>query len=1074
MGNNSVPGSDGFLAKALKAAFLGSSDYVFIKDTQLVYRAASDSVAELVGLPSADALTGKTDTDIFPEVLAKKYIADDRELLATGVPICGITERLPDVDGAEHWTQTWKRPLYDDSGKIIGLYGTSRDVTSTVRLEEEAKNFRLYERLIKNIPGGVGIMHFQDGVFYLDYANEGCFRAHHFGMEYGRRFFGSRVMEGIYPPDRQLFFDEYERVLGKNDAQGSVTYRVVGEDGGLHWACVRFRPAYQEDGIQYYYASFTDLDEQKQAEASLRDSQDTLKDAINNSKVQYFTYFPDRHRIEIYALNNHYSQLNTVWDNYPDSFLEQARPNKKDESAYRDMVRQIDDGADQASCTVQMLYNGVYLWLKIIMTAVRDETGRTVKAQAYSMDVTAQKNAEERLRRERVRIKTLEGDVFEAYSINVTRNTQIDLQTADTALMVTPVRDEVVRQALAVAPPIGDPDSETRQVMLHVANLIPDEKDRALYLATFCGQGLRSAISSGKYETSIRYRRLINGAVRWVSCSAEVLPDPESGDMIAFFYTRDINDQVIYEKISNQIIGRNYETVSFYDVQTGNFFIKSTKDPLDASFNGIRFETALKAMADQAILPAERDEVLKKFSIPTIKNALAKRESYVVYYTKNEHSETLPGRPFKRMRDDVFYLDENRDVIVFLLTDVTEIFEQERENREKLVRALQTAEKANRAKSEFLSRISHDIRTPMNVINSRTDFAFDDLNDPDKLREDLEDIRASSTFLLSLINDILDISKIDSGTIELHPEPYTLSDYIGTMKGIFQPMCAQKNISLEIIDRGSAGTILVDRVRLNQITLNLLSNAVKYTPAGGAIVCSTGSGRLPGGKIRCTLEIKDNGVGMSKDFQKVMFDPFTREYAAAGPLLTEQGTGLGLAIVKRIVDIMGGSITVKSEAGRGTVITVSFICPEAEPPEAQSGSSPDEAEDDSPLRGTVLVAEDHPMNAEIAQRLLESFGLKVVRAENGAKAAELFSKSAPGEFAAVLMDIQMPVMNGYRASAKIRSLKRPDAKTIPIIAMTADAYSEDVDKCFKAGMDAHVPKPIDAKLLRRTLRRLCS
>jgi CheY-like chemotaxis protein len=171
---------------------------------------------------------------------------------------------------------------------------------------------------------------------------------------------------------------------------------------------------------------------------------------------------------------------------------------------------------------------------------------------------------------------------------------------------------------------------------------------------------------------------------------------------------------------------------------------------------------------------------------------------------------------------------------------------------------------------------------------------------------------------------------------------------------------------------------------------------------------------------------------------------------------------------------MGGTINVKSEAGRGTVITVSFICPEAEPPEAQSGSSPDEAEDDSPLRGTVLVAEDHPMNAEIAQRLLESFGLKVVRAENGAKAAELFSKSAPGEFAAVLMDIQMPVMNGYRASAKIRSLKRPDAKTIPIIAMTADAYSEDVDKCFKAGMDAHVPKPIDAKLLRRTLRRLCS
>jgi CheY-like chemotaxis protein/anti-sigma regulatory factor (Ser/Thr protein kinase) len=292
---------------------------------------------------------------------------------------------------------------------------------------------------------------------------------------------------------------------------------------------------------------------------------------------------------------------------------------------------------------------------------------------------------------------------------------------------------------------------------------------------------------------------------------------------------------------------------------------------------------------------------------------------------------------------------------------------------------------------------------------------------------------------------------------------------------MFEPLCRKKSIAFSVESRLCGGVIMADRIRLNQISLNLLSNAVKYTPEGGAVSCITRSRRTPGGRIGLDIEVRDTGIGMSEDFQKRMFDEFTQENSETGKNLGESGTGLGLAIVRRIVDLMGGKISVKSAPGRGTDITVSLEFPEAAPgapakiPRAadrQSGGAPRAA------GGKVLVAEDYPMNAEIAVRLLESFGYRTQTVENGAAAAAAFSASAPGEFAAILMDIQMPVMNGYEASRFIRDMMRPDAASVPIIAMTADAYAEDVERCLAAGMNAHAAKPLDPEKLRATLEGL--
>ena len=386
------------------------------------------------------------------------------------------------------------------------------------------------------------------------------------------------------------------------------------------------------------------------------------------------------------------------------------------------------------------------------------------------------------------------------------------------------------------------------------------------------------------------------------------------------------------------------------------------------------------------------------------------------------------------------------------------------------------ATEASNAKTVFLSRISHDIRTPMNVIISKTNFAIEDTDKKDLLKKDLEDIKTSSNFLLSLINDILDLSKIESGTMELHPEAYGYEEYLSNMRGIFEPLCCQKGLRFRVVDNGASGVIYADKLRINQIALNLLSNAVKYTPKGGSVTLETGSIKLPDGKMNITIRVIDNGIGMSAEFQKRMFEPFTREAAPTSPLLTEQGTGLGLSIVKRITDIMGGTIKVVSTLGKGTDITVNFCCEEAaceNTGENTDANTKKKKYYTNKLNGKDLVAEDYTINAGIAKRILTGFGLRVVHAENGAKAAAYFEKSAVGEYTAILMDIQMPVMNGYEATRKIRSLSRADAKTIPIIAMTADAYSEDVEKCMKTGMNGHVAKPIDSRLLRSMMYEIC-
>ena len=386
--------------------------------------------------------------------------------------------------------------------------------------------------------------------------------------------------------------------------------------------------------------------------------------------------------------------------------------------------------------------------------------------------------------------------------------------------------------------------------------------------------------------------------------------------------------------------------------------------------------------------------------------------------------------------------------------------------------ALEIAEKASKAKTDFLSNMSHDIRTPMNAIIGITTLMKNELHQPEKLAEHLGKLESSGQLLLGIINDILDMSRIESGKTTLNVEKMNLPQQIRQLDSIIRQQAGQRRQTFTVNTHLQHENVLADPNRLNQVLMNILSNAVKYTPKGGHIRLEVEE--LPRNEhfARYRFVVQDDGIGMSEEFQKTLFDPFTREEKSGTNKV--QGTGLGMAITKSIVDLMGGTIHVESTTGKGTRFEVVLEFPiDAEADTVQEAQVlPEEAEETSPLSGMkFLCAEDNAINAEILEMLLEANGASCTICSNGQEIVDAFASVKPGEYDMILMDVQMPVMDGLEATRRIRSSENPLGKTIPILAMTANAFLEDMQKSREAGMDEHLSKPVDISALEQTVKR---
>ena len=503
-------------------------------------------------------------------------------------------------------------------------------------------------------------------------------------------------------------------------------------------------------------------------------------------------------------------------------------------------------------------------------------------------------------------------------------------------------------------------------------------------------------------------------------------------------------------------------------------------------------------VADEGIVVASNDESLlgQNTADNEVVQAMKKHtDSQHIYHLKNEGSGCygimLKQRDYyiyAYLPDTEVFHDLPLSVagVIFLYFLMFSIFwfwtyrtkrahqklEQEKDEKYKaeLLIAAKKAEAANEAKTEFLQRMSHDIRTPINGIRGMVNMADHYADDMEKQTEYRTKVKEASNLLLELVNDVLDMSKLESGEVVLEESPFNLSSIFREVFNVIEQMAAEQNIRIvwekkEIIHRDLIGSPMY----VKRVMMNILSNAVKYNRENGQIYisCREISSEQPEMTIM-EFVCRDTGIGMTDEFQKHIFEPFAQEHTGSRTKFT--GTGLGMPITKKLVEKMGGTVTFESEKGVGTtfVIRVPFkIDLDADKREEQTDAS------EKSIKGLhILLAEDNELNMEITEFVLQNEGADLTKAWDGQEAVELFRNSEPGEFDVILMDIMMPVMDGYEAAKMIRFLDREDAKEIPIIAMTANAFTEDRIKAKAAGMDEHVAKPVDVELLIKVIHKL--
>ena len=819
-----------------------------------------------------------------------------------------------------------------------------------------------------------------------------------------------------------------------------------------------------------------DADKMQQIRQKLKERDLFFEDILRHSDILHFAYYPDQHRYVAEIMPYRVRMIPKAMDDYPESFMKLVRLSETDNEAYRAMVAAIDSGEPEAECVVFMNSELQSGWYRIHLSNVPQPAGGQRKAVGNVYNVDRFKELERAVIEERLRLESLQSEYMFTACFNITKDIVIEVHTSESVALASYWNPRIFNEAIAWEPGLATQSQNTLAVLLSAAEQIPSSAQRARLIQTFSCDGILRLFRQGKREATLEYQRRTEGQLVWVRTHLVLRFEPETGDMLAFFYTKDIDEEKQSKQIIRLTVEESYDFIALVHPlrKTASLWRISSDDEAYAGEWMQKPETdyaqGIRHSISSYVVPEDQDKLAKQIALPTLVAELSDQDVYSLSYDRH-----LPDGRIQRKQLNYRWLDDTRTEILATQTDVTAAYEREQARIRELGQALVLAEQASSAKSQFVSRISHDIRTPLGIISSMVGFAREDMHDPEKLTQDLNKIDAAKNFLLSLINDVLDISKIDSGKIELNPEPYTFVEHRANIHTLLEAMCSQKGLQWQFERRHlNKGTIVVDKVRLNQLLLNLLSNAVKYTPAGGKITYVSDTEDLPDAKIRFGFEIQDTGIGMSETFQESMFEAFSQEYDNPARPKGITGTGLGLSIVKRDVGLLGGTIKVDSKRGQGTTIRCDIVLPDASrDPRWQGQIRPDEPAAERGkeinLSGRILLAEDNEINAEITKRILDAFGMAADWAENGALAAERFAQADPGTYQAILMDIQMPIMDGYEATKVIRASDHKEAKTIPIIALTADAFQDAIDRAYQAGMDDYITKPIEPAQLKQVL-----
>ena len=574
-----------------------------------------------------------------------------------------------------------------------------------------------------------------------------------------------------------------------------------------------------------------------------------------------------------------------------------------------------------------------------------------------------------------------------------------------------------------------------------------------------------------------------DGKIRWLDDYGHYVNSDVYGGLFYVFIS-DITekrvqmeaDKAVYTAVIDAL-SRAYNAVWLInDIATGSFSLfrgdtsegsvhaRPTKEALEL----LTYEDAKANYIKNFVAPSDRDRLRKELTLENI--------------TANTSSKKVFGVVFKRVVGDkeCYYriefaqvqLPNGKTGIVAGFKDVDEDVRKEQEIQQVLRDAIDTANASSKAKSDFLSSMSHDIRTPMNGIIGMTAIATAHLDDRERVEDCLKKISEASSHLLSLINEVLDMNKIESGKVELNEENFNLSELVNTLLAMTKAQLESHRHTLKVdIADVIHENVIGDSHRIQQVFVNLMSNAIKYTPDGGTISLTVAERPTNAHGIACyEFVFEDNGIGMTGEFQKHLFEPFTR--ANDKKTAAIQGTGLGMTISQSLVRMMGGDIQVKSKPGEGSHFTVTVYLKFVDVQNAEPHKEdPLKNLEDLKFEGKrILLVEDHPVNAEIAKNVLQMTGLEVEWVVDGEAAVERMANSKEGEFDLVFMDIQMPNMDGYQATAAIRAMTTY-ARRIPIVAMTANAFADDIRRAKEVGMNGHISKPLDFNELARILQK---
>lgn len=593
---------------------------------------------------------------------------------------------------------------------------------------------------------------------------------------------------------------------------------------------------------------------------------------------------------------------------------------------------------------------------------------------------------------------------------------------------------------------------------------VEDEERIEQYKRIFNRESLIEAYKSGKRYVQLEHMYLrMSNQRRWVRTRVDFIDNPYTGDIEGFIYVVDITDIRYRKMIIDALIKKQFELMICVDAITGEYTLYiDNKTSKPKMYTGNDYENELLHFSQIRVCEDCRDEFINTTSIINMLEHLKTPESqYSKVFKVLSKDDKITYQQL-----DFMYMDYKSRQILITYTDITKSLERERERSERLKEALIEVREANKAKSEFLSRMSHDMRTPMNGIIGLTDILLRSDSIPDEVRDILLEMKDAQDLLLSLVNDVLDMQKIENKKISLNEQYYSFMDIVKNIENCIRPQLNKKNIEFKILYKGIRRCrIYVDKLRISQIFINILSNSIKFTPDGGKIECHINKIDEKDGLSNVEVMIKDNGIGMSEEFLQHIFEPFEQEGAESG---SYTGTGLGMAIVHNLIGMMGGQINIESKKGNGTTTHVSL---KFKTDYNGTDTLTDNAADNSDTNNAVnlegvkvLLCEDNDLNRKVAESMLKERGMQVVKAVNGQEAVEIFNKSDNNYFDIILMDIRMPVMNGLDATRMIRSLDRSDAKAVPVVALTANAYDQEIKVCREAGMNSHISKPINIQI----------